>query len=1197
MLRAFRDAPLKRQLMLLVMAASGVVVIVAFLAFAVNEALSYRRSLRKEISALGEIVGANTAVAVTFNDRKAAEETLSTLRAHPHILATYVLVDDGRVFAKYTADGADPDPLKLEREADGGHPEKTEQALAGIREEMGWLWNWDFDLEAILPIFLDGQKVSTVVIQADMKELQARLTGFLVVAVVFLLGSFAAVYLVFSRLQGLITDPILHLAHTMRKISREKEYSVCVVRESGGEIGELIDGFNEMLGQIYLRDEQLERHSEELEEKVVRRTAELKESEERTRIILSTVVDGILTVDMAGVIDSFNPAAERIFGYAAAEVIGKNAEMLVSDRYRAQFKDFIDKYLKAEGPKDSGYRTEGVGLRKDGRRIPLEVAVNVFSIHGRQMITCILKDITERREFEDQLRKLSRAVEQSPAAVVIADRKGIIEYVNPRFVEMTGYASDEVLGQNPSFLKSGMHDDAFYKHFWETILAGNPWQGEFCNRKKNGEIYWERAHVAPVRNARGEITHFVSLKEDVTESRRAAEELRTAKEAAEAASLAKSRFLATMSHEIRTPMNGVLGMTDLLLQTPLTGEQRRFAEIAKRSGEALLDLINNILDFSRIEAGKLELEEIDFDLQRTVEDAVELLGERAHRKGLELACLIDSATPSALRGDPGRLRQVLLNLLGNAVKFTERGEVVIRVAPERNGERPVVLRFEVSDTGAGIPPHARKKIFESFTQADGSTTRKYGGTGLGLSISRQLVGAMGGEIGVESEEGKGSTFWFTARFDKPEEKSPVLPVPCLDLQRIRVLIVDDNATNRSILSRQITHWGIRNEAVEGGNEALAALRGAKAEGKPFDLAILDMQMPVMDGLQLAQAISADPAIRGVHLIMLSSLGLRGDAREARQAGILGYLTKPVLPSVLYDCITTVMGLPADEPAGPLVTRYNLPEGRPGFHGRILVAEDNLVNQEVAVSMLRLLGCTADVAENGRKAVEAMARGRYDLVLMDCQMPELDGYEATRAIRATGTTRIPIVALTANAMEEDRNLCLAAGMDDYLGKPFTIGQLWEVLSRWLPGRPRTEPGTETESHAGCPPGLPEERPPVAASPIDVAALDNIRSLQQEGGPNLVAKVVALYLESSATQIEALRNGVKNADAEAVHRAAHSLKSASANVGATRLSGLFKDLEAMARAKDLEKAGEALAEIETEYGAARSALSRLEPEQLP
>jgi PAS domain S-box-containing protein len=505
-------------------------------------------------------------------------------------------------------------------------------------------------MEVVVPILLDGQKVSTVVILPDMSELRDRYAGFLPIVAIFMLGSIAAVYLVFSRLQGMITDPIRQLAETMRTVSREKDYTVCAVRESGGEIGELIDGFNEMLGQINSRDVKLARYSEELEEKVVRRTAELSESDERTRIILSTAVDGILTVDTNGLIDTFNPAAERIFGYSSEEVIGKDAEMLAPDSFRDKFREFIDTYLKVEGSQYSGYRIEGVGLRKDGQRVPLEMSLNGFNIRGRRMITCILRDITERREFEDQLRKLSRAVEQSPAAVVISDRNGIIEYVNPRFVEITGYAASEVVGQSAKILKSGTHDDELYDEFWGAILAGNPWQGEFCNRKKNGDFYWEHSLVAPVRNARGQITHFVSMMEDVTESRRAAEELRAAKEAAEAASLAKSRFLATMSHEIRTPMNGVLGMTDLLLQTALSEEQRRFVEIAKRSGEALLNIINDILDFSRIEAGKLELEAIDFDLHRTVEDAVELIGERANRKGLELACLIDASTPSTQIG-------------------------------------------------------------------------------------------------------------------------------------------------------------------------------------------------------------------------------------------------------------------------------------------------------------------------------------------------------------------------------------------------------------------------------------------------------------------------------------------------------------------------------------------------------------------
>ena len=454
--------------------------------------------------------------------------------------------------------------MKLEQEAGGGHPEKTDEALARIKEETDWLWNWDFDPEAILPIFLDGQKVSTVVIQADMKELRARLTGILIVTVAFVLCSLAVVYLVFSRLQGLITEPILHLARTMRVISREKDYAVRFPKESGDEIGDLIDGFNEMLGQIQLRDEHLGRLQEELEGKVALRTSELTEHEERTRIILSAAGDGILTIDGDGAIDSFNPAAEHIFGYSSEEVTGKNVAILTPVEHKYQIREFVEKYLKVPASRDSGYRTEAIGLHRDGRRIPLEIAANEFFLHGRQMFACVLRDITKRKEIEGQLQKLSRAVEQSPVSVVITSRDGTIEYVNPRFVEMTGYTLAEAVGQNPRILNTGVHDDVFYENLWKTVLAGELWQGEFCNRKKSGETYWEHALIAPVRSATGETTHFVAIKEDITESRRAAEELRAAKEAAEAANRAKSDFLANMSHELRTPLNSVIGFSGVL---------------------------------------------------------------------------------------------------------------------------------------------------------------------------------------------------------------------------------------------------------------------------------------------------------------------------------------------------------------------------------------------------------------------------------------------------------------------------------------------------------------------------------------------------------------------------------------------------------------------------------------------------------
>jgi len=763
MVRAFRDAPLKRKLMLLVMAASVVVVMVAFLAFAVSETISSRRSLRQEITALGEIVGANTAAAVTFNDRKAAEETLSALRANPHIAATYVLVDDGLVFARYIARNA------------GRDQQNKLETPPRLMERTDSLWSWDPDLNAVVPISLDGQKVSTVVVLANMKEFRSRHIGFLAVVAVFMLGSFSAVYLVFSRLQGPITDPILHLAQTMRKISREKDYSVRVAGESRDEIGDLIDGFNEMLGQIQLRDEHLGRNQEELEEKIALRTAELMENEERTRIILSAAGDGILTIDGGGAIDSFNPAAEHIFGYAAAEVTGKNVAILTPAEYEHQIGDFVKKYLKVPRPRDSGYRTEAIGLHKDGRRIPLELAADEFFLHGRQMFACVLRDITKRKEIEGQLQKLSRAVEQSPVSVVITSRDGTIEYVNPRFVEMTGYTIGDSVGQNPRILKTGAHDGDFYKNLWTTILAGDLWRGEFYNRKKNGETYWEHTLIAPVRSTKGEITHFVAIKEDITESRRAAEELLAAKETAEAANRAKSDFLANMSHELRTPLNSVIGFSGVLKKEfygKLNEKQSEYVRYIEESGRHLLGLINDILDLSKVEAGKMRLETAPVALSDVIRGSVTMLKERALKNDIQLAVEIGPGVEEAIQADERKVKQILFNLLSNAVKFTpEGGSVTLTASKEGDA-----VRICVADTGIGIKPEDMAKLFTEFMQLESTYTKKYEGTGLGLALTKKLVELHGGRIWVESEEGKGSRFFFTLPC-RPELRSEDVPAP------------------------------------------------------------------------------------------------------------------------------------------------------------------------------------------------------------------------------------------------------------------------------------------------------------------------------------------------------------------------------------------------------------------------------------
>lgn len=1056
----------------------------------------------------------------------------------------------------------------------------------------------------------------------------------IIAAICFLIvivGIFAAFFI-----SKIVTIPIKKLVTVFNEIANG-DLSKRAKIKSKDEVGILGATFNNMVDKLETAYTALEETNKSLQDEIVEREKIeqiVRKSEEKYRLLVDELPDLIIVhKDMK--IQFINNVVTELLGYEPHEIINMNLFDLIANEYADKASERIRRRISGENVES--YELEL--FTKSGEKLFFETRGTLVNDDNNPATLSVLTNITERKKFEQELQKANEELEQrveertaelkdaigelenqiqvrklaetslreseekfkalaeySSDGIMRFDRELRHLYVNKAHADTVNLPAAEFIGK--TFVQLGFPDHLI--ELWNSsITKVFDTKEQYRIEFENMDQTWEDWSLCPEFDQNGEVKSVLASARDVTERKKTEHELIAAREKALEASRLKSEFLANMSHEIRTPLNGIIGMTNLLQHTEQSEEQLEFTHIIKSSGNVLLNIINDILDFSKIEAGRLELEIIDFNLRYVVEEAVEIFAQKAHEKKLELISFVNPEVPISLKGDPARLRQILINLIGNALKFTAHGEIVVSARLESISEEKLTVYFSVSDTGIGIDEQARERLFQPFTQADGSTTRKYGGTGLGLSISKRLVEMMNGIIGVESVVNKGSNFYFTAEFGVSEGESYHSSLPLENVTGIRVLIVDDNSTNRRILQYQTSSLKMDSDTAENASEAFEKMKNAAKENKPFQIAILDQLMPQINGLDLAKMIKADDAIRDTKLLMLTSFG-ELTKKVLKEYEISAYLNKPVKQSSLFDSIAGCLGESAFIEQSDM---HEIFEGERKIpvvdHFNILIAEDNTTNQKVAFHMLKRLGFKhIDIVSNGIQAENSVAAKEYDIVFMDCQMPERDGFEATRNIRKNEVKRNVIIAMTANALHGDRERCISVGMDDYISKPINAKMLESTVKKWALIINKTKPHetvqVEEVQVAENKPIVKDEKTSTntvseeAELYVDVEQIEVLKGLGGDDETDLINQFIETYINDTPADLERLSEAVKSRDPKELKAAAHKVKGASGNIGAKVMQQLCFTLEMKGKNNDLTDIEKIFTEVVECFGKTKTAL---------